>query len=402
MTERNTFGCLIRAAVVITVLVIVVTTPVTMALWFWGRSAKSRVEELTAGIRQQQMPTSRLEARSYYDDAIEQPDITNEWLSAIAPFGNEDMQKAESEAEFVGFRGGQQFPLPGTPWPDREKAVEYLRERQSILDEIHRVAGLRGDVRYPIDLSYTAGFGHLQTLRSAARLLSLEALVAAYDRDEARFIESVMAMLKAAETLDDEPLCISYLVHIAIDQMACQTIHVGSGYLDFTPGNSTRLLNELFRRDYPSMLTRSLAGERGIAADYFSDISQLAGDEVIGDPSLKAYPFKYQDLSNYLEFMTAYIDASLQDFPAAIDAMSAVNNRFDDSRRDWKTYTQIISNVLLPATDAMVRATARACVVSRSTATAVAAEIYRHENGNWPDELMSLVPEHLTAVPVDP
>ena len=392
MTERNTFGCLIRGAAVTALLAVVIGMPITTALWFWTRSAKSRVEELTAQIRQQGMPTSQEEARAYYDDAIGDPNITDEWLAALKPFKSD-----------VGYRGEQEFPLPGTPWADRAMTVEFLRERQSLLDELHRVASLDGDVgyRFSFDLS-SDFFDHFGPLRSAARLLSLEALIAAHDRDEVKFVNSVKAILKLGETLDDEPTCISYLVHVAIDQMACGTIHVGSGYIDFTAQNAKTLVDELGSRNYQRQLTRALAGERGIGWDYFLDFSKLTPDDVPSGPSFSAYPFKYQDLSNYLEFMSALVDASSQPFPAALDAASEVSNQYDNSRTGWQRYTHIISDLMLPATDSMFSASARIQAINRTTTTAIAAEIYRDEHGMWPSDLTSLVPKYLAKVPNDP
>jgi len=58
--------------------------------------------------------------------------------------------------------------------------------------------------------------------------------------------------------------------------------------------------------------------------------------------------------------------------------------------------------LLAPAYGTALKAFARNAARCECVDTALAAELYRRQNGSWPPGLEELVPKYLPAVPVDP
>jgi hypothetical protein len=62
----------------------------------------------------------------------------------------------------------------------------------------------------------------------------------------------------------------------------------------------------------------------------------------------------------------------------------------------------VMQQSLVPPVARVVQTEFRMTLLRRMTALSLAANLYRRDTGNWPENLDALVPEYLPAVPVDP
>jgi hypothetical protein len=100
----------------------------------------------------------------------------------------------------------------------------FLDSNRLALVTFHRAASLPKS-RFPVDLAraFWADNVHHDHLRSAARLLELEAFVAAERRDADAAVSSIQAILATGRALHDEPTFIALLLRFGLERRAFES-----------------------------------------------------------------------------------------------------------------------------------------------------------------------------------
>ena len=93
----------------------------------------------------------------------------------------------------------------------REMIRAHLAENAEALRLLHEAAKRPG-ARYPIDMSkgYAMDASHWSKLRSASRLLKMQASFAATEGDIELAVDALLAILATAESLREEPILVEW------------------------------------------------------------------------------------------------------------------------------------------------------------------------------------------------
>jgi hypothetical protein len=281
------------------------------------------------------------------------------------------------------------------------------------LERVRQIADLpRG--RYPI--TYTPDFfgtllPYTQESRTFARLLGLDVMLRAQDRDLDGALSSCRAILGASRSVGDEPLLISTLVRIAIDHIAAR--HVERVLAQGTPSEAAlatmqRALEEQLREP---ILLQGLRGERA-GQDTFMEGVQ-SGEITIGQierlfdspkrseiPYLAAMRFTVMmgtiksSRAALLQYNTRLIEIARR--PVA--EQPALFKEAEEAQKRLPLLARYISSGAARVAQAYHRDQA----MLQAAILMVAAERFRRARGRWPESIGELVPTYLAAVPIDP
>lgn len=171
---------------------------------------------------------------------------------------------------------GENLRAEDKPWNDEWLPFleKYCAENEIPLTLIREGASL-GWGGFEIDWNVpimTIRFPHLEKLRDAARLLSLEAVLLARKGDIAGAMEDVRLIFRLRRFIDDEPTLISKLVAYALDSIACSAL---KGVLMFgSPDwpDVENLLEELKGREERNRLDKAFLATTTFGIQYFEEI----------------------------------------------------------------------------------------------------------------------------------
>jgi len=229
-------------------------------------------------------------------------------------------------------------------------------------------------------------------MRSAARMLKLEAHARAHRGDSQGVTAALRALIAASHALEAEPLMVSQLVRLAVGGIATGTLEDMLGQVDFTDEQLAQLQADVRQLDLQPGLRRSLLGERVI------------GSESIRDLAPTGLPTSNEGRALYLKTTRGWIAASEQPFPQAFQQAQLIEQQFREEvgTSPLSRMRSQLTMTVLPTFQVMFQATARGLASSSMADTAIAIEQFRRRHGRPPQSLDELVPEFLPAVPIDP
>ena len=345
-------------------------------------------------------PVSAEDMEAFYKLPPAERDTTQLWLAALAPLDTPEFQAGAKDLPFVG-EGPNTIPYPGEPWPQLDAAEQFLSSYGPSLDKMHQAAREGGQARFPT--RFVDGIAmlmpHLQRLRVGARLLELEAAVAAHRGRTDDAVEAVVAMFAAARSLDQEPVLLSQLVRMAATGAARERVVwlLSAGVLG--DEQLRRLDGELSGADYQESIRRGLIGERAIGIQTFADPAALGSDALSYRPGF----LSSGDEIVYLQIMSEMIAAG--EF-----AGSERTRALDRAEAQLKTlagnttarFRYPVTLLIVPALRAFGEAASRNEADRDATRIAVAIERFRLSEGRLPSTIDEIVPKFLDRLPSDP
>jgi hypothetical protein len=319
-----------------------------------------------------------------------------------------------SKHDLVPVVGKVKLPPRTEPLPADTKQVlaEYLSDNAEALRLLHQAAAMKS-CRYPIDLTkgMTTPLHHLNSVRQGARLLYLEAIQHTDKQESQEAVESVLASLALSRSLNQEPMIISYLVHVACQGIALDSLERILNGTSLTDDQLAKLAAGIEESENQQSLTRAFVGERCCGLGYFEglrrgkmplkDISSIWDEEPVWSffliPIYRATGLLELDERQYLDIMEQYVQDAQLPLPEGIEASHAAGEKANHLSR-----LRIVSRALLPAFDRVVIKEGRCDAKIRDAEAALAIERYRLVNGRLPTQLSDLVPTFLRSVPSDP
>jgi hypothetical protein len=274
-------------------------------------------------------------------------------------------------------------------------------------------------------LNYDAGFAmllpHLPRLKAGAQYLSLhaDASLKAGDREVA--LQDVKLMFRLIESIRNEPNLISYLVRIAMAQLALQPVWEGLADRQWTEADLNVIESDLGKVDFLADYQFAVRGERACnlwAVDYIRKMGMSGLDEAfapskpsgpaeieefLGRAALRLMPAGWFD-QNKVSLCRLYEQYLL---PLVIPgerriASSAVIRQSDSviGRQGWQPFN-MFARILLPALGRLSEKSARGQTSVDLARVACALERYRLANGQFPETLDALAPKFISALPPD-
>jgi hypothetical protein len=394
-------GCL---AMALLMLVAAVAIPWMMS----NRQAAMKLNAAVQRVKARGEPLTTLELNDYYQPVQGRPDMTKEIMAALAICEAASQKPNAPGLPIVG--QGSDPPPRGQTWSQLAEVEKYLADQQGAINTFHEFARRDGTARFPVD--FTPGIATLlpetQRVRAGARALSLQFHVHLHKDEISPAVDCILAQIALARALEREPTLVSQLVQLAIHGMALGHVQALVRQADVSDADLLRLQACLRKMDLQASLKSSLVGERAMCYTVCLDPHQMA--EVVGAPAqgvtreiAERQPKRIFDAAKMLE-LNLRISEGADDsiFKARQEALAAEDELRDLAGNLVGKLYYTMTLLLSPAYSAGVTAFARTAAGRDSADAAIAAELYRRKNGQWPAKLEDLVPEFLPAVPTDP
>lgn len=390
---------------------IIILTTVMMFAW-WRISLHFEIKNQFLALKESGLPTSGTEL--------------NTWLDPVADSENGALPLRETFAQvrtFPDSRSNQVYNLVTMDrinvWAaDTETlAAEYVALNQATLEEA-RTALKFHKFRFPIDYAYgpTTPIPHLASLKGMAQLFALRAVLTAKQDNNGAWSQDIKDILKLAQTLDSEPIVISWLVRAAIINLAVRVTEINLNHCPLESGRIEDLQSAIAAVTVSNLLSRAFVGELALNVPAFR-LSRTEAEQISSDnedqpqnnpqpqrfagkpnPFLWFTGFFERDLNFFLKTMTTSIGMATNSAPAVLK----LNNHFEEAGLQAGKKIYVLSGMLLPAYGKVANRDASLQANLRLVTTALAIEQYRRRQGQLPASLTELVPQHLAAIPSDP
>jgi hypothetical protein len=304
--------------------------------------------------------------------------------------------------------------------------LEALKPIDGQLEELRAVAA-RPRSLYPVVYYLDNPWGillpHLANIKAVCLRLQLRACaeLAAGDSDHA--LEDVKLILRLADSLDEEPFLISYLVRAASFHIAVQPIWEGLAEQRWSDAQLKELRALLEQYDFIADMKRPFDGERAagiLTADLLAR-GKFRLNELTDDPSptgssaanafgaIMPHGWYEMEKLNYcrlfnLQLVGAF-DANKDTVsPRQIEANSKALDQVLAGRNPITTILtrhQLLVAILLPALGKVPQKGALAQVAADEALIACGLERYRLAHGQFPDSLDALSPDFISKLPQD-
>lgn len=375
---------------------------VIVTFFVWRFHARAQVAQALAAIRAAGFPATGAELDDWYPPVDESENaalVLGAVIDRIAvPPDDDTLAK-------LPWLGRAEAPKPGESYDTETLAVmrQSLADNATILSEIHRGAGM-DRARYPLDLNegFSLILWHTSGLRKAAHLMAVEAAVHAADGDADGAAKAAGAIFGIAHTLKDEPLLISHLVRIAIDQVGVQVVERMLGRVTPSDQALQRLIQRIDHNEDDNSLQRALAGERVCVSEAFglmpAQLEDLAGRPA---PLLWAHTLAGTldvDHLVFLDLMGDMVDAAALPADQRQKAFDDVTRRIES----LKQFPALLTRQFIGSYDRIVVHDNHTRTMRRLAMAALAVERFRIAEKRLPTGLDEITPKYLDAVPIDP
>lgn len=288
---------------------------------------------------------------------------------------------------------------------------DFLARNENALALLLQAAE-RPSCRYPIALTngLTAVLPHLSRITTCAKLLRMEAVGQATQGQTDRATAAILAGLRLARSLDNEPLLLSRLVEMATLGQALEALQQSLNQRRFTDAELLHLLTALRDAEPAVSLRRAMLGERAnlVAAfqssdEGLADAMAISGGGAVPEFSLRSYRSEGHlegDFAFALNFMSNLVALASTPYPQALDA--AARMKLPDTQTTLADKL-VVSALLLQAPIGPVSKGAEAIARIRLTRTVLAVERYRLKRGGaLPASLADVTAELSDDIPNDP
>lgn len=295
--------------------------------------------------------------------------------------------------------------------------LAYLKTQEPGLALLREAAGMSGcyfnrDYGRP---SISMLLPELSHFRNAAYLLALSARAGAAAGKTRPAFDDIQAMLRMGRHVQSEPLLISALVAMAVEQAAVKTLEgvLESGDVKADDLSGVRLRRSQF---YNQALGRAFRMEEAFGTTVFADMARVSVtgfQDLMGMAGSKA-PWGLVRLWPGLAVWRVFLLPADLDFYASglRDYQNLTSLPFHEAHGQWKTLGErldangsgigLISALLFPALSACSEKAAQADAGRGLARLGLAAARYRVEMDACPKTLEELTPTFIAAVPPDP
>ncbi len=360
--------------------------------------------------------------------------------TALTAERNAKLPPPERNAAEIAFQAEQKLPKAYREWEKQllagpwrgEVTNPHLPNKAAVADTRTHLRNARESVELARGIRHVPGGGFplvfkepdligtllekQQNLRRVMGLLSYDAGVRAYDRDDTGALESCLAILAVARGIGDEPTLISQLIRmagVAITVGATErTLAWGADFNDATLAE----LDQAFEKESNEpRLVYGLRGERAVFYRLSENIDSGAfnADQLNGGGPTIPTPLGLYVRAQIPEEQTVALEQfnkliAAAGKPAGRERSVALANteaEFDRITRRYSFGTvprHILLRLLMPAVIKVSEADTRTVASLNAARVAIACERHRQATGAYPTTLDKLPKELLPAVPTDP
>ena len=291
---------------------------------------------------------------------------------------------------------------------DDPKSATFLSKNQKALALLLQAAE-RKSCRYPVDLraGLDTKLPHLTNIKKCASLLESEAINQAGRGRTDAATGALLAGVRLARSLENEPILISRLVENASLAITVQGLEQALTRKAFAQDQLLSLQTALQDGENATPFRRALIAERCSAicclqlpAAELARLLSQTGNKALATADVAAHlksPAFQEDFEFTLDFFSNMLAMAELPFPQSLDADNGPKPETAAARKLF------LSAMLLPALGNLPTKEAEAAARIRVAQTALAVERYRSEHANaLPGSLSELTPALIKPVPADP
>ncbi|HZL14430.1 MAG TPA: hypothetical protein VFC85_09865 [Verrucomicrobiae bacterium] len=403
-----------RIFLIIGVAVFALFVLLVVSLYWRGKLAMD-VDAKVQEIRDAGLPTNGKELNAYYSAVPDSENAALVMTQAFALMRDFSDSRSNEIANFKTPARGQLLT------PEQKKLLSgYVEMNSDALDKMREAIKL-SESRYPVD--YTPGPGtllpHLGKLKKLAVIVRYKSFLESESGDTTNAVASIENLIEMAQTLDQEPDIIAQFVRIALIAIAENSLEHGLNISGLNESELVGLASKFSSAEKDNLMVRALIGDRADHVPVFqlarsrskSSVELIEGAQQVGGfstPALDAWlireprffrsiGFWDRDFSYFLDVMETNI--ALDNFPPPQSLVAADNlKRAEEKAGEKRCY---LSKLLLPPPNVVVNE-AKNLAYLRTTIAAIAVERFRVAHGQLPENLNELVPQFISAVPLDP
>jgi hypothetical protein len=388
-------------------LITILILSLLLGLVLWRLTLAHDVHVRLAAIRTAGLPTNWKELNDYYPPV---PDNENAALVATQAFA---LLRDFTDSRSNDLRNFQ-IPPRGQPLTSDQKELltKYVGMNSTALIKMREALKLPKS-RYPVDFRLGVEFQipHLAPLKQLGKIAVFEGLLELESGHTTAADTSIKTILETGRTLDDEPETTSWLIRKNLIDRAVKLLERRLNLSTGTGSELASLALDFTLAEKTNLLTRTLIADRARAIPYFrltwaqmKRMSEASGDTDTSNlPASDHQPMLFwisgsadRDLRFYLDVMETNI-AIISLLPPRSYAILAKDDLVEIERHHYK-----ISSMFLPELSGSVDLDAAYLAGCRLAQTALAIERSRLSENRWPESLDELVPEFISAVPMDP
>ena len=365
-------------------------------------SLKSKLQARIDAIRADGYPVTCAELDKWYTIPENVENAAYTIIDAFSYYNQWDKDKSEP----LPLVGQAKLPARTEPMDEEMKAliVQYVADNNEAIEMLHTAAAIEHS-RYPIDLSagFEAAIPDLSEIRTAVRLLKLEAILHTENGDGKLAVRSAKSCFGIARSLAKEPVMISQLVRTACQSLTATTIEYCVNRIELADEQLVELIEYVHNAENISDMSCAFVGERCMGISFFKSPESVNPDSINGIPFrpivelYKAIGLADADEIIYLDIMDGYIKTAQLPVHQRMEAAKAI-----DARLESTSQIHILLHAIMPALARVNTIDLRNIAQLRTARIALAIERYRLAAGSLPDTLADLVPAYLDAVPTDP
>ena len=265
---------------------------------------------------------------------------------------------------------------------------------------MHEATAKGGHARFYRDFSkgFALKLPHVQMLREGARVLLLEAYARAHRGDITGLMESLRSLLLIGRALEQDPILVSQLVHIALYGLAIQTLTDLLPHVEFSDAQLAELQNLVRQPDFKASLKEGFLGERVIGIVTFDNPAGLGE----GAPNLSGGN-RYEDLALYLDLFARVIAALDESWLQGFQVSKQVEDELGNHQGSPINQLRYLLTVMVfPAISMTIQSGMRAEATRALGDSLIAVERYHRLEKTYPASLEKLVPKYLPTIPTDP
>ncbi len=369
------------------------------AIWVWMNRCDRQFASQVEVIRSRNEPVDGDGLNAYYAVPKGTTDTTELWRSATEALDSVPME-AMAPLPVVG---DAMYDLPAIEegWEQIDEVEAFLNQMRLPIQQMFRAAEMDGAVRFPVDFreGFLTPLSSTQQMRSGARVLKLNARVAAHRGNTEEVFRSLVAMVHLGEALEYEPVIVSQLVRSAI--LGIAVAETGNALYDvpFTEEQLVSLQALFHSVDVGEGYQRAFIGERCMVVDILRS-SDFADQLGVGGPGTNLIPARFikQDTGTYFRLMEQIIESSQLPFPEGVRQIEALEVQMEELQGP----RHLVTRSVLPSISKVYTARVRTQALCLLTEAAIAIQRYRLANDRLPTKLEELVPKYLKQLPMDP
>lgn len=354
--------------------------------------------------------------QTFYRLPANLPDRTDIVLDAIAEApGLAVLREEFGMSPFMGFGMPlDKVPPPGEQWEELANAQELVSRHSAVLKQLHKALEQPCAIRFPTDpraYPNTRPQHHSQ-YNAALRLLRADMAVKGHGGDSPAALATLVAMIRLEGAWLTVPDAEQMNFALTNWELLAQAVGWYLSYGNGTEQDLQLLTAEVKRIDLEQATERAVIGTRALvidvfrrgdlaAAEYQNSLFLLAKnlDLPAGSDWVKV---RSRDVLEVLATFTKAAHAAKVGFPAALPEYDEIKLEMDNV----KLQPAETRNNLQPLFGREAETTLRWCQVlgafQQTSLVGIATTRYRLRHKMLPDQLTDLVPNYLSAIPLDP